>query len=436
MKKKLYFISLGCTRNQVDSEVMIAKLFSNGYILSKDMKTADIFVINTCGFLKQARDEAFSILDEILEIKKSYAKIIVAGCMANLFSKEILEKKEIFSVVSSGNIDKILDVIKTPQVLVNNLSYVSENNFERVLTNYKHIAYLKISEGCSKACSFCIIPKIKGPLISRSQKSIIDEFKQLLSKGVFEINLIAQDLLDFAKDRKEKLAFTKLLENILKIKNDFWLRLLYVYPDEITDEFIDLIASDKRVCKYLDIPLQHISDKMLKKMKRKTSQKKIFSLFDKLYEKIPNLSIRTSLMVGFPSETQKDFEMLLDFIEKVKIDHLAVFKYSNEKYAPSYNYPYQVDEKIKEDRFGILTKKQLDIVQNRNKKLIGKNMSVLVDSYHPESNYLAMARSQAQCYSVDSNIIINNTQKIKAFGRICEAKIIDAAGYDLIASIQ
>ncbi|NGX34950.1 MAG: Ribosomal protein S12 methylthiotransferase RimO [Candidatus Anoxychlamydiales bacterium] len=434
--KKLHFISLGCTRNQVDSEVMIAKLFSSGYTLTNNMKKADVFVVNTCGFLKEARDEAYLILDEIFLSKKTNAKIIVAGCMANLFSKEILNKYEIFSIVSSGNIDKILEAINTPSVLVNNLSYIGEKTFDRVITNYKHIAYLKISEGCSKACAFCIIPKIKGPLISRSQKSILDEFKLLLSNGAFEINLIAQDLLDYAKDRNQDFGFLKLLQNILKIKEKFWLRLLYVYPDEITDEFIDLMATDKRICKYLDIPLQHISDKILRKMKRKTSKKKIFSLFEKLRKKIPNISIRTSLMVGFPSETNEDFNELLNFIEEFEIDHLAVFKYSNEKFAPSYNYLDQIPENIKNERFEILTKKQLGIVQKRNKKLIGKTIDVLVDSYHEESNLLGLARSQGQGYNVDSNIIINNTQKIKSFGEIHKAKITDTQGYDLIATLE
>ncbi|NGX33154.1 MAG: hypothetical protein K1060chlam4_01215, partial [Candidatus Anoxychlamydiales bacterium] len=329
-----------------------------------------------------------------------------------------------------------LEVIETRRVLVKNLSYIGEDNFDRVITNHQHIAYLKISEGCSKACAFCIIPKIKGSLISRSEKSIIEEFKLLLSNGVFEINLIAQDLLDYAKDRNENFAFLKLLKNILKIKNDFWLRLLYVYPDEITDEFIDLIASDKRICKYLDIPLQHISDRILKKMKRKTSQKKIFSLFEKLRNKIPDISIRTSLMVGFPSETNEDFNELLKFIEDYPIDHLAVFKYSNEKFAPSYNYPDQIEEKIKDERFEILTNRQFELVQKRNKKLIGKTLDVLIDSYNSESNLLAMGRSQGQGYNVDSNIIINNTKKIKAFGKTQKAKIVDTALYDLIATLD
>lgn len=434
MTKNLHFTSLGCTRNQVDSETMIAKLFANGYKLTNEIFAADVFVINTCGFLKEARDEAFFHLDEIFENKKKSAKVIVAGCMANLFSNEIKDKYKIFSIISSGNIDKIIEAANKSIIATDNLSYISEN-FERVLINLDHLAYLKISEGCSKKCSFCIIPKIKGKLISRSENSIIEEFKTLLKNGVFEVNLIAQDLLDYAKDRNEKNGFEKLLKNILEIKNDFWLRLLYVYPDEITDEFIDLIASDNRICKYLDIPLQHISDKILKSMRRKTSKIKIFNLFEKLKNKIPNISIRTSIMVGYPSETESDFNELLKFVDDFEIDHLAVFKYSNEKNAFSYNLKDQVDEKIKNERFDIITNKQFENIKKRNKKYIGKTFNAIIDDYHHESNLLAIARLDGQAYSVDSNVIINDVQKIKSFGKIQKIKITDLSGYDLIGSV-
>jgi len=435
MKKSLYYTSLGCSRNQVDSEAMIAKLFDNGYSLTDNIHKADVFVVNTCGFLKEARDEAYSILDEIFENKKKGAKVIVAGCMANVFSKDIKEKyyKDVFSIISSGNLDKIIDVINEKTISINKLSYISEDDFSRVLTNHSHLAYLKISEGCSKACSFCIIPKIKGPLISRSINSIVEEFKLLLSSGVFEINLIAQDLLDYGKDRNEKNVFIKLLKSLLKIKKDFWLRLLYVYPDEITDEFIDLLSSDDRICKYLDIPLQHISDNILKKMKRKTSKEKIFSLFEKLRKKIPHIAIRTSLMVGFPSETDEDFEELLNFIENFQIDHLAVFKYSNEHLASSYNLDSQVSEDIKQKRFDILTKKQFELIQKRNKKMIGKTLDVIMDSYHPSSDLLINARAYSQAFAVDSNIIINDIENIASFGSVQKVKILDISGYDLIA---
>lgn len=431
MKKTVNFTSLGCSRNLVDSEVMIAKLFENGFTIINDIKIADVFVVNTCGFLQEARDEAFFVLDEIFENKKNSSKVIVCGCMANLYSKDILERYRVFSILSSGNLDKIVDAVKDATVAVDKLSYLQED-FSRVLTDQSHLAYLKISEGCSKACSFCVIPKIKGPLKSRSQISILDEFNHLLSKGIFEINLIAQDLMDYAKDRNEKNGSINLIKEILKIKSDFWLRLLYIYPDEITDDFINLIKSDPRVCKYLDIPLQHISDAILTKMRRKTSKEKIYSLFKKLRKIIPDLHLRVSFMVGFPNETKEDFNELLTFLDHFEIDHLAVFKYSNEEHAFSHRFDGQIDEKIKQERFDVLTKKQFKLVQNKNKKMIGKTIDAIIDGYHPQSNFLANARHQGQAYNVDSNIIINDISKIEAFGKIQKVKITDISGYDLI----
>ncbi|MFA6118797.1 MAG: 30S ribosomal protein S12 methylthiotransferase RimO [Parachlamydiales bacterium] len=435
MKKKLYFSSLGCTRNQVDSEVMIAKLLENDLVLSNDIEKADFFIVNTCGFLQESRDEAYGILDEIFAQKKKNARVIITGCMANLFSKEIEERyDQIYSIISSGNIDKIVEAVNKETILKDKLSYLQENDFNRILVNPKHLAFVKISEGCSKACSFCIIPKIKGPLQSRSIESVLQEINLLLDDGVFEINLIAQDLLDYGKDRNEKNSFITLLKEILKIKKDFWLRLLYVYPDEITDEFIDLFASDKRICKYLDIPLQHVSDEILIKMRRKTSNKKILELFEKLKTRIPDISIRTSLMVGFPAETQINFDELEDFIEKNTVDHLAVFKYSNEQHAHSFEFSNQISEDIKQKRFEILTKKQLDQVQKRNKKLVNRIFNVIIDGYHPQSKLLALGRTQGQAFGVDSNIIINDLEKVTEFGKIYKVKISEISGYDLIGA--
>jgi len=431
MKKTIYFTSLGCSRNLVDSEVMIAKLFESNFVLSNEIKKADVFVINTCGFLKEARDEAYIVLNEIFENKKKNSKVIVCGCMANLFSKEILKRYQVFSILSSGNIDKIIEAVNKDTIAIDKLSYLQEN-FYRVITDYSHLAYLKISEGCSKACSFCIIPKIKGSLRSRSQASVIDEFNYLLLNKIFEINLIAQDLLDYAKDRNEKNGLLNLSNEILKIKKDFWLRLLYVYPDEITDDFINLIKSDKRICKYLDIPLQHISDSILTKMKRKTSKKKIYALFEKLKKAIPEISLRVSFMVGFPQETEKDFNELLNFLDEFEIDHLAVFKYSNEKFASSYKFEGQITEKLKQDRFEFLIKKQYELVQKKNKKMIGQIYDAIVDGYHLDSNFLAVARHQGQAYKVDSNIIINDITKISSFGKTYKVQITDVSGYDLI----
>lgn len=433
MKKSVYLASLGCSRNLVDSEAMLAKLLENNFGVSNDLKKADVFVVNTCGFLQEARDEAFFVLDEIFKNKKKLSKVIVCGCMANLFSKEILQNYRVFSILSSGNAGKIIDAVNQAMVAVDELSYLQED-FSRVITDKSHLAYLKISEGCSKACSFCIIPKIKGPLTSRSESSVINEFKNLVSNNVFEINLIAQDLMDFGKDRKEKNALINLVKEILKTPRDFWLRLSYIYPDEITDEFINLINSDSRICKYLDIPLQHISDAILNKMRRKTCKQKIYALFDKLRKAIPDISLRVSFMVGFPKETEDEFNEILTFIEKFEIDHLAVFQYSNEKYAFSSNFDGQIPKKTKQDRFDVLTKKQYELVQKKNKKAIGRTYDAIIDGYHSQSGLLASARHQGQAYKVDSNILINDVSKISAFGKIHKVQITDASGYDLIGA--
>ncbi len=429
---KINFTSLGCSRNLVDSEVMINFLLENNFELIDDIKASDIFIINTCGFLKEARQEGYDILDEIFENKKKNSKVIITGCMANLFSEDLIKKyPDIFSIMSAGNIEKIIDVIKTSTMSIDKLSFI-QNTEKRVLATPQHLAYLKIAEGCKKACSFCIIPKIKGPLKSRSIASVVDEFKNLLSKDVFEINLIAQDLLDYQKDFNEKNALIKLVKELLKIKKDFWLRLLYVYPDEITDEFIELIISDNRICRYIDLPLQHINDRVLKKMRRRTSQKQIIDIIKKLQKN--NISIRTSLMVGFPTETEKAFQELLDFVKEYELDNIGIFKYSNEKdaYASKYD---QVDEKIKQDRFERLAALQHKIAKKKNKKLIGKKIQVIVDNYHEETDLLAIGRSHHQAYDVDSNVIINNVGKLTSFGGVYTVKITDVSEYDLVGQI-
>ncbi|NGX56213.1 MAG: Ribosomal protein S12 methylthiotransferase RimO [Candidatus Anoxychlamydiales bacterium] len=438
MKKKfVYFVSLGCSRNLVDSETMIYKLSLANYHLTNEITKADALVVNTCGFLKEARDEGYSVLDEMFEEKKDSAKVIVTGCMANLFFNEIKKKyKNLHSIISAGEVNSIVEAVTDKIIKNDKKSFIQQRDFKRVLTTPSHLAYLKISEGCQKRCSYCIIPKIKGPLISRTVDSIIEEFKHLLENGVFEINLIAQDLLDYGKDRNEKDALINLIKEILKIKKDFWLRLHYVYPDDITDEFIDLILSDNRICNYLDMPLQHVSNNVLKNMRRKTTKENIIKIFSTLRKKDKSFTIRTSLMVGFPNETEDDFNELLKFIEDYQIDHIGVFKYVDEPFASSFKFDNKIDQKIIDERFEQLTKKQFDLVQKRNKKLIGKEIDVLVDGYHKESDLLCVGRTKSLAYDVDSNIIINDISKIDSFGKIYNAKIIDNVGYDLLAQIK
>jgi ribosomal protein S12 methylthiotransferase len=437
MKQKfVYFASLGCSRNLVDSEVMIHKLMQADYHLTNEIENSDVLVINTCGFLKDARDEGYSILDEMFLNKKQTAKVIVTGCMANLFFNDLKKRyPNIYSIISAGEIDSIIEAITDKTYKNEKKSFIQQRDFKRFLTTPSHLAYLKISEGCKKACAFCIIPKIKGPLISRSIDSIVDEFKSLLDQGIFEINLIAQDLLDYGKDRNEKNALITLIKEFLKIKKDFWLRLHYIYPDDISDEFIDLILSDSRICNYLDMPLQHISDNVLKNMRRKTTKEKIIKIITTLKEKDLNFSIRTSLMIGFPNETDEDFEELMDFIKKYEINHIGVFKYVDEPFASSFKFDNKINQKTIDDRFNKLTKLQYDLVQKRNKKLINKEVDVLIENYHKESDLLCIGRLKSQGYEVDSNVIINDISKIDSFGKIYKARITDISDYDLIAQI-
>jgi ribosomal protein S12 methylthiotransferase len=294
----------------------------------------------------------------------------------------------------------------------------------------------KIAEGCKKRCAFCIIPLIKGPLKSKTEERIVREVRSLREQGVFEIILIAQDLGDFGRDRGEKGALAKLLRKLLEEPGRFWLRLLYLYPDEIDDELIDIIRSDARICPYLDMPIQHIADPILKAMHRTTSKQEILDTLASLRDKIPSISLRTSLMVGFPGETEAHFEELLDFVSKVELDHIGIFTFSAEKEAFAAKLPNQVPDKVKEARTKRLSEEQMKMLERcQRKKWQGKKVQAIVDGYHPESNLLLIARHQGQCPDIDGVIILNDPSKVKAFGKLYEIEIKDVLGYDLTGEV-
>jgi ribosomal protein S12 methylthiotransferase len=303
-----------------------------------------------------------------------------------------------------------------------------------MLSTPKHYAYLKIAEGCRKRCAFCIIPTIKGPLRSKSVEQVVKEFKALLSQGVFEVILIAQDLGDFGKDRKEKGALAHLLRQMLEVKGDYWLRLLYLYPDEIDDELIDLMKNDSRICPYLDMPIQHINDEMLQAMHRTTSREQITSTIQKLRQEVPGVVIRTSLMVGFPGETEEQFEEMLEFIKKVPLDNVGIFKFSLEKEAYAAKLPDQISEEVKQSRFDRLAQAQLKMVQKRNKRLVGQTVEAIIEGFHPSSELLLRARTRGQCPEIDGQIIINDARNVKSFGKLYQIEITDFADYDLIGT--
>lgn len=436
---KVHFTSLGCPRNLVDTEVMLGIMLQAGFEVTDQTNKADYLVVNTCGFLESARQESLDTIQALLAEKKKSAKVVVTGCMVRNHKDIITENiPQVNYLLGSGDVQNILELInqdEEKELISQQKSYLQAGEVPRTLSTPKHYAYLKIAEGCRKACAFCIIPKIKGALKSKTQEQIITEFKALLAQGVQEIILIAQDLGDYAKDRKEINGLESLLKELTKINGKFWIRLLYLYPDEITDELIAVIKSDPRICRYLDMPIQHINNEMLKAMKRKTSKEDILSTVQKLRKEIPGIIIRTSLMVGFPGETEEQFDELKAFIKEYPLDNIGIFKYSNEEGSSAYTLDNQIDETVKERRFKELMSVQEKIVKKRSKAWIGKQIEVMLEGYHPETDLLMTGRFYGQCPEIDGMVILNDHQNAKAFGKLHKVEITDVAGYDLIGSV-
>jgi ribosomal protein S12 methylthiotransferase len=438
---KINFISLGCPRNLVDSEVMLGILLQAGYEVAPTLEEADYLVINTCGFLEVSRQESMDTVRDVLKQRKKNAKLIVTGCMVQTHSESLKETfPGIDYLLGSGDVEGILKAVQSTQkgeMVSSARSYLEVGEVPRRLSTPKHFAYLKIAEGCRKRCAYCVIPTIKGPLKSKSKEQILKEFHLLLNQGVKEIILIAQDLGDYGKDQgaKKLTALLDLLETMLKIEKDFWLRLLYLYPDEITDELIALMKSDKRICPYLDMPIQHINNQILKSMRRMTSKEDIITILTKLRREVPDVSIRTSLIVGFPGETEEQFEELVQFIQEYPLDNVGIFKFSREPGSSAYDLPDQIPEEVKEKRYHRLMQVQKKVVKKNLKKMIGKKLPVVVEGYHPETNLLMIGRHQGQCPDIDGQVLINDGRKVKAFGEVYTLEITDFSDYDLVGRI-
>ncbi|MBA2368923.1 MAG: 30S ribosomal protein S12 methylthiotransferase RimO [Candidatus Protochlamydia sp.] len=438
---KINFISLGCPRNLVDSEVMLGILLQAGYEVAPTLEEADYLVINTCGFLEVSRQESMDTVRDVLIQRKRSAKLIVTGCMVQTHSESLKENfPGIDYLLGSGDVEGILKAVQSTQkgeIVSSARSYLEVGEVPRRLSTPKHFAYLKIAEGCRKRCAYCVIPTIKGPLKSKSKEQILKEYHLLLNQGVKEIILIAQDLGDYGKDQgaKKLTALLDLLETILKIDKDFWLRLLYLYPDEITDELIALMKRDKRICPYLDMPIQHINNQVLKSMRRMTSKEDIIAILTKLRREVPDVSIRTSLIVGFPGETEEQFEELVQFIQEYPLDNVGIFKFSREPGSSAYDLPDQIAEDVKEARYHRLMQVQKKVVKKNLKKMIGKKLQVVVEGYHPETNLLMIGRHQGQCPDIDGQVLINDGRKVKAFGEIYTLEITDFSDYDLVGRI-
>lgn len=439
-QNKIHFTSLGCARNFVDTEIMLGIALKAGYEITQEPPQADYLVINTCGFLESARQEAIDTIDDLLKEKKESARLIVTGCMVQKHSAILKEKfPNIHYLLGSGDVEKILTALSSElqgEEISSARSYLQWGEVPRQIATPRNYAYLKIAEGCAKRCSFCIIPSIKGPLKSKSEEQVIKEFQALINQGVHEIILIAQDLGDFGKERREKGALEKLLKAMLSVsKKDFWIRLLYLYPDEISDELIALMKEDSRLLPYLDMPIQHINSGILKAMRRKTTKEQILAVLRKLRTEIPDIVIRTSLMVGFPGETEEAFAELLKFIEEYPLDNVGVFSFSPEKEAPASKFLDQVPEDIKQKRLKTLMDKQQKMVKKLNQKYLGKTLNVMIEGYHPESEYLMRGRFYGQCPEIDGMVVINDPSGVDAFGKIYPVHITDIMDYDLIGQV-
>ncbi|MBK1810678.1 30S ribosomal protein S12 methylthiotransferase RimO [Clostridium sp. YIM B02505] len=439
-KYKVGLISLGCDKNRVDSEIMLGKLKS-GYELTNDPKSADIIIVNTCGFIEKAKQESIDTILEMAEYKNKYncRLLIATGCLTQRYGSELTElMPEIDIMLGVNDYNKIDEFIRAfiekEEEKITKLEYSNTNinEGERVITTDKATAYIRISEGCDNFCTYCIIPKIRGKYRSRALESVLEEAKKLASAGVKELILIGQDTTRYGIDLYEENRLHILLNELSKIEGIEWIRLLYCYPEEIYDELIDEIASNPKVCKYIDLPIQHISDNILKAMGRKTTKEAIINKIELLREKVKGITLRTSLIVGFPGETDEDFSELKNFLKDYKLDKVGVFKYSKEEGTPAFSMPNHVDEEVKEKREELLMLTQMDVSEAINKSKIGNVYDVLIEEYDGE-NYIG--RSYEMSPEIDATIIVNNTNDKLTIGDIIKVKITDSAEYDLLGVV-
>lgn len=439
-KYKVGLISLGCDKNRVDSEIMLGKLKS-GYELTNDPKSADIIIVNTCGFIEKAKQESIDTILEMAEYKNKYncRLLIATGCLTQRYGSELTElMPEIDIMLGVNDYNKIDEFIRAfiekEEEKITKLEYSNTNinEGERVITTDKATAYIRISEGCDNFCTYCIIPKIRGKYRSRALESVVEEAKKLASAGVKELILIGQDTTRYGIDLYEENRLHILLNELSKIEGIEWIRLLYCYPEEIYDELIDEIASNPKVCKYIDLPIQHISDNILKAMGRKTTKEAIINKIELLREKVKDITLRTSLIVGFPGETDEDFSELKNFLKDYKLDKVGVFKYSKEEGTPAFLMPNHVDEEVKEKREELLMLTQMDVSEAINKAKIGNLYDVLIEEYDGE-NYIG--RSYEMAPEIDGTIIVNHTNDKLTIGDIIKVKITDSAEYDLLGVV-
>lgn len=443
----ILFVSLGCDKNLVDTEVMLGLLAKKGHQMIDDETQADIVIVNTCCFIHDAKEESIQTILEMAQLKETAVlkKLIVTGCLAQRYKEEILEEiPEVDAVLGTTSYDEIAEVIDglfsdspmeraDARMIMKDVDYLPETQKGRLVTTGGHFAYLKIAEGCDKHCTYCIIPKIRGNFRSVPMEELIDEAKELADQGVKELILVAQETTLYGKDIYGEKSLPRLLKALCKIQGLRWIRILYCYPEEITDELIQVIKEEPKICHYLDLPIQHASDAILKRMGRKTSKEQLISIIGKLREEIPDITLRTTLITGFPGETDEQHEELMDFVDQMEFERLGVFTYSLEEDTPAAEMPDQISEEIKQDRQAELMELQQDIVFDRNEDLIGEEMLVMIEGKVADENAY-VGRTYRDAPNVDGLIFVNTDEELVS-GDFAKVKVTGAMDYDLIGEL-
>lgn len=439
---KILFISLGCDKNLVDTEVMLGLLASRGYQMTDDETEADIIVINTCCFIHDAKEESIQNILEMAEYKKDgkLKALVVTGCLAERYRQEILDEiPEVDAVLGTTAYDKILDAIDEAllgqhKVTVTDINALPEVSTNRLVTTGGHFAYLKIAEGCDKHCTYCIIPKIRGNFRSVPMERLIKEAEYLAEQGVKELILVAQETTLYGKDIYGKKSLHLLLKELCKIREIRWIRVLYCYPEEITDELIQVMKEEKKICHYLDLPIQHANDEILKRMGRRTSKQELIDIITKLRTEIPDICIRTTLITGFPGETKEQHEELMDFVDQMEFDRLGVFTYSPEEDTPAASMPGQIDEEVKEERQADLMELQQEIAFDNAEAMVGREVLVMIEGKVADENAY-VGRTYRDAPNVDGLIFVNTGEELLS-GDFVKVKVSGAVDYDLIGGIE
>lgn len=446
--KTVFFTSLGCSKNLVDSQVMLGYLGLDGYSIAEEPSEAEVIIVNTCSFIEASKKESVDTILEMADFKDPEngrcKALVISGCMAQRYAQQLEESiPEADLIIGTGEYNKITLLLRAMEdgklekkSFVEIPMFIHTEYDPRLNTSPFYTAWLKISEGCNRNCTFCIIPKLRGKLRSRTVESLVNEAKNLASTGVRELNLISQDLSDYGVDLDENNKLANLLTGLEQVEGIDWLRLFYFYPDELTDEVIEKMATSEKICKYLDMPVQHFSTNVLKRMNRKITGEIIHERIARIRNRIPEIVLRTSIIVGFPGETEEDFEALLEGIKTARFNHLGIFRYSDEEGTPAFKLQPKVPQDVIEERFDRLYETQREIVRELNGEFLGKVIPVLIEGEHEETELLIEGRHFGQAPDIDGKVIINdlNGRKIEV-GDLVYVEITEVLDYDLVGKV-